>query len=165
METYSPGSTVVIEGSTHKVGYDGTLTLTRQQYERYLANGSVKRAIPPPPEKALAVTPEELSVLMRDRSTFFAELDGRTGEQSDEVTALVKEGSLRDNINRIALQLGYKSVVWDMAQEFYVSKPFTVAGLSREAVLTNMIMDYPITISFNNEDHSIKLSVTRFFSN
>lgn len=150
-DSSATGKSITINGKKHYYDDKGNLVMSRKDYENYILTGAAKPPISTDPKRNMAVTAEELAVLMKDRSAFYAKLDGKNDEPN-EVSVLMTAGTLKENLMRIAEELFYTSVEWQVTEEFEILKPFAVTGVHRRAVIVNIINDYPIKV-FADEDN------------
>ncbi|MFA0809519.1 hypothetical protein [Microbulbifer epialgicus] len=141
---------VRLDGTVYYYNESGELELTSEQLEELEKNGAVVRIKHVAPSGALILDPEEMAVLMQDRSLFFAELDGK--KAAGKVSTLIKKGSLRKSIERIANSEGWEKVEWNLTVDYYVEKPFAVVGPDFQSVIVEAVQGYPIYVAFDESD-------------
>lgn len=146
---------VRLDGEVYYYNEAGEVELSEEQLASLEKNGAVVRIKHVAPDGALILDPEEMAVLMQDRSVFFAELDGKNPE--GEVSSLVKKGSLRKNLERIAKEEGWSTVEWSPAIDFYVNKPFAVVGPDLQSVVIEAVVGYPVYVAFDEASKAIKV--------
>lgn len=146
---------VRLDGEVYYYNEAGEVELSEEQLASLEKNGAVVRIKHVAPDGALILDPEEMAVLMQDRSVFFAELDGKNPE--GEVSSLVKKGSLRKNLERIAKEEGWSAVEWNPAIDFYVNKPFAVVGPDLQSVVIEAVVGYPVYVAFDEASKAIKV--------
>ena len=136
-----------IDGQVFYYDENGELLMSEEQLNILESNGSVVRIKHVAPNGALILDPEEMTVLMQDREVFYSQLDRKSLD--GEVTILIKKGSLKENIERIAKEEGWNSVNWDVHVDYYVSEPFAVVGGDVPAVVVEALEGYPVFTGFD----------------
>jgi hypothetical protein len=84
---------------------------------------------------------------------FYSELDKKN--PTGEVAVLIKKGALRKNLERIMKEEGWTSVAWNLSVDYYVPKPFAVAGPNVQTVVVEILNGYPIHVNFDVKEKSI----------
>ncbi|WP_200911684.1 hypothetical protein [Teredinibacter purpureus] len=136
-----------IDGQVFYYDENGELLMSEEQLNILESNGSVVRIKHVAPNGALILDPEEMTVLMQDREVFYSQLDRKSLD--GEITVLIKKGSLKENIERIAKEEGWNSVNWDVHVDYYVSEPFAVVGGDVPAVVVEALEGYPVFTGFD----------------
>ena len=81
----------------------------------------------------------------------FAGLTPREG-----VTTIVTEGSLKDNVERIAREYGWRDVHFE-GKDFYVDKASVIESSNFEDAIFELVGDYPLLFCIDDTDKSVTL--------
>lgn len=146
---------VRIDGDVYYYNESGEIEVSTEKMAQLEKNGSVVRIKQVASEGALILDPEEFTLLTQDRSLFFAELDGKN--PAGKVSSVIKKGSLKKNLERIAQEEGWVTVEWTSAHDYYVAKPFAIVGLDLQSVVIEALKDYPLYVVFEESTKGIKI--------
>ena len=144
--------TIYLDGKVFYYNDAGKIKLTARQLTELEKSGAVVRIDHVVPDNALIIEPEEMTVLMQDRLTFFAELDKVKPE--GRISSLVKKGSLRKNLERLALKEGLMPIKWS-GPDYYVPEPFVVVGPDIQSVVIETFSGYPVYVNFGDSGESL----------
>lgn len=144
-----------IDGQVFYYDDNGELVMTAEQLKSLEESGSVVRIKHVAPSGALILDPEEMNVLMQDREVFYAQLDGK--KLDGEVTALIKKGSLKENIERIAKEAGWNKVDWKVGVDYHIAEPFAIVGSDVPAVIVEALEGFPVYTGFDLTGKNISI--------
>jgi hypothetical protein len=140
---------VRINGDVYYYNDSGEIEVSEEKLKEMENQGNIVRIKHVAPSGALIVDPEEMTILMQDRAVFYSELDRTDSDGS--VSALIKKGSLRKNLERIFEEHGLPVAAWNLPLDYYVSKPFAVVGADLQAIILESLNGYPVYVSFDQK--------------
>lgn len=140
-----PSNTVEVGGQIYSVDDDGSITVSREEMHYLKGQNDVMIIDAIMPDGGVAITEEELKLLSKDKQLLTETIDG-TLANSDIVTFLVKQGSLKENLTRLTskystenepLMLDYGDV------DYYVAESQIIRAHSVDELVAKVIGSFP----------------------
>ncbi len=155
--SYSPDDPVLrVDGQVYPINGAGQLELSETQLSALEAEGQVVRIKHVAPENALVIDPQEMSLLLRNRDLFYTELN-QPGQQ-DQLSVLIRKGSLRENMIRNVGKSGeWQGLKWCLDVDYYIPEPFAVIGRDLPAVVMDVLNDYPVFVKFDEQSMMVRV--------
>lgn len=148
--------TVKIEGQKYQINEHGELTVTKDQLEELVNNGEVKHIKHVAKDEPYIISPEELNLLVQDRDMFFSKVYGV--EAIGKFSAIVRKGSLKSSVMRIAKEGELEAVKWDVKYDYFVPEAYAMVGDSVESVLVEILAEFPLYFEYDMKTKTVTVT-------
>lgn len=148
--TTSQTDTVVIGGVEYVKGHDGSVTLSKEEYAKVsqIRNPALLKRT----SNTLNLSPEEYEILSKNGEALFS-LAGMANED-EPVSALIRRGSLKNNIERLLAENGWRNLYFE-GEDYFVEKSHIIESEAVETAVIEVLEDKPMYVCFDSEDSSV----------
>ena len=118
--SYADNNFEIIDGKPYYKNLDGNLVLDNSEIESLKSKGI--RVFNPKPITGIELDSEVLGALMQDQDAQFTFLKNPSYSSPGEVSFVLKEGSLKDNMLRLSKSRNINHFRWELPFNFHISK-------------------------------------------
>ncbi len=138
-----------------------TVSFASSQTQWQMLTTSEKNAAKPAPKAKPAPTAKKPAPRMQARPVYklskLAPLPRAYTPRTRPVTVTMLPGSIRANIIRIAKQNGWRTVVWNAANDYSWVGKTTVTAPHLEGIFSKILADYPLQANFYDGNHVLAI--------
>lgn len=139
---YLSSQTIEVAGKKRYLNESGEVVVTDSELELLQARGA--RVFNPRPIDGVEVDGEELAALMQDEDAMFAFLNNPNYRGVGDVSFVLKEGALKDNMERMARNYHITNFRWELDYSYHVPERKVIVAKNFEELLAIVAQSFPI---------------------
>ena len=146
----SSTSTVEIEGKQYQQDENGAVKMTQAEYDTVVETPTLTNSVPP----ILNVTEFEYELLKTNGEALFS-LAGMASPD-DNVSALIKRGSAKSNIQRMMKENGWGKLYFE-GQDYLINSSYILDSEGVETAVLQVLDQEPIYACFDADEKSVTI--------
>lgn len=147
--SYSSSDVALIGNKTYFKNNDGNIVLSEAEIAQLTSQGA--KVFHPHPISGIEVDAEEIGALMQDEEALFAYLKNPNYNEPGSVSFVVKQGGLKENLQRLSNKHNISHFRWEVPFNFHVTDTKILKANSFDELLGTMTRTFPIEASVENE--------------